>query len=193
MQKALRSQLLTRNSSAAKYRKSIFKTRYREEQDFQNASRIQSRIRRFNVRTERKNRREDWIAGELAGDRNTGMKKGVLGSAHMSALQTGYVPSHILDAPGGKDANLGQRKEWEGEGNLFNIVVGDRVAVVRGMEGVVGKVGLVEEVDFAKGELKVKGVNLISSSYARVGVVLTCDRPISESQNTCPNANGPIR
>jgi hypothetical protein len=164
MQKALRSQLLSRNSAASKYRKSIYKSRWKEEQDYQNASRIQSRIRRFNVRTERKNRREDWIGGELAGDRNTGMRKGVLGSAHMSALQSGSVPGHILQGPGEKDAHLGMRREWEGEGNLFNIVVGDRVVVVRGSEGVAGKVGLVEEVDVMKGELKVKGVNLVSST-----------------------------
>ena len=61
------------------------------------------------------------------------------------------------------EEGFGLRKNWEGEGNEGNIVVGDRVVVVRGVEEAVGKIGTVKDVDLNRGELTVMEVNTVST------------------------------
>lgn len=162
MQKSLRTQLLTRNQSVKKLRKSIYKTRKGEEKEYERWATTRGKALRNQVRNERLNRREDWIAGPLAADRNTGLQKGVLGSVHLTQAQNLDLPRHVVKGPKEDDASFGYRKEWQGEGNEFNIVAGDRVCIVRGVEDTIGSIGVVEGVDTAKGELRVRDLNKVS-------------------------------
>ena len=162
MQKALRINLLARNNYFKKSRKSLAKTRKGEEKQFEQAQSMRSKILRDQRRAERRDRRDDWISGDLAANRNTGLTKGALGAVHISQMSSREVPRGVLGAP--KDlaeSNLGWREDWEGEGNEWNIIVGDRVCVVRGVEGVVGQIGVVKDVQPEKGELTVADVNMV--------------------------------
>jgi ribosomal protein L24 len=62
----------------------------------------------------------------------------------------------------GRWIGLQNEETWEGIGNEGNIVVGDRVCVVRGQDNVKGKIGVVTDVDLEKAELKINGVNEVS-------------------------------
>ncbi len=161
MQKVLRLNLLARNNQLKRTRKQLFEKRKDEEKDFERYAVRRSKVLREQRRAERKERREDWINGELAANRNSGLKKGALGTVDALMVSSKEIPSFMIGGP--KDtSNFGLRKDWEGEGNEGNIVVGDRVCVVRGVEEAVGKVGTVKDVDVEKGTLTVVEVNMVS-------------------------------
>ena len=72
-------------------------------------------------------------------------------------------PAYVMDVPQEKleEPLPGVPVEWSGEGNEGNIVVGDRVCIIRGREGVKGKIGTVKTVDLEKSTLTVGDVNMV--------------------------------
>lgn len=165
MQKVLRHNLFARNQELRRARKKLFEQRKEEEKSYERWSSIRGKAFREQVRTERRNRREDWITGPLAPNRDSGLQKGAYGTVHQSQIQSRDLPKYMVGAPWVDDieSNLGVRKEWEGEGNEGNIIVGDRVCVVRGAPGVVGQIGQVVTIAPEKGDLTVKDVNMVCS------------------------------
>ena len=127
--------------------------RKNEEKEFEKWTSRKGKALREERRAERRDRREDWINGELAANRNVGLKKGALGTVDATLLSTKELPSYVLPRP---------EPRTPFQGNEYNIVVGDRVCVVRGVEGVVGKIGTVKDVTPEKGELTVMDVNMVS-------------------------------
>ena len=150
MQKVLRLSVLNRNNAIKKTRKSIFEKRKDQEKEFEQYASRTSKLTREHRRSERRNRREDWVKGELATDRNTGLKRGIYGTLDASFVNTANVPKFLV---GGEKMGL---MEW-------NIVVGDRVCIVRGGQEVLGKIGTVATVASEKRTLTVKDLNMVSS------------------------------
>jgi large subunit ribosomal protein L24 len=152
MQKALRINLVKRNQTIRKNRKNLFKTRRSQEKDYDEWAVANSRLTNSQIKEERKNRREDWILGPLAPDRDTGLKKGALGTIDVMQAQARAPPKHLVGGPI-------PGRNWEGEGNIGNIVVGDRVVAVKGPSR--GQIGAVKELDKAKAQVVVGDVNTV--------------------------------
>ena len=163
MQKVLRINLLARNNQLKRARKQLFIDRKDEEKEFERHESRRTKALREQRRAERKERREDWINGDLAANRNAGLAKGLIGTMSASVVTGKEVPGFLVGGPKEKDEEgFGVRKNWEGEGNEGNIVVGDRVCVIRGVEEAVGKIGTVKDADPSRGELTVMEVNMVS-------------------------------
>lgn len=99
-----------------------------------------------NVKAERKARREDWIAGPLAPDRNTGLTQGIMGAM-----------SPEMTRPITKPLSVRKKTERPHYGNKYNIILGDRVCVIRGRDQ--GKIGEISDIDLKNGRCTVQGVN----------------------------------
>jgi hypothetical protein len=97
---------------------------------------------------ERKTRREDWIAGPLAPDRDTGKQRGSLGALNSQAQKVVTRPRIEMKKPG---PETGLREF---------LVVDDRVVVVKGPH--MGQIGNVMKVDREDGNVTVKGLNIVS-------------------------------
>ena len=147
-------------------RRELFKKRKVEEKEYDSWHLGAAKINLKYVKDERRHRREDWIKGPLAEDRDTGTTRGRLGSVDPMLLQRRGGAGECVDKGGNGKAEMvkgrweGLREEegWEGEGNEGNIVVGDRVCVVNDeVEGVRGRIGVVKEVSREKGEVVVGG------------------------------------
>ena len=149
MQKALRINVLGRNNQLKKVRKNIFEKRKDQEKEFDQFNSRRSKLTREHRRSERRNRREDWINGELAADRNVGLNKGVLGTVDSMFTQNPAVPKNLISG-----------KRWDRP--EYNIVVGDRVCVVRGGDEIRGKIGLVKSADPSKGVVTLENMNMVS-------------------------------
>jgi large subunit ribosomal protein L24 len=87
MQKVLRINLNARHTALKKTRKKLlFNTRKAEKEYEQWQLRADAKQKEY-VKDERLHRREDWIKGPLAPDRNTGLKKGRLGAMDSIMMQ----------------------------------------------------------------------------------------------------------
>ena len=161
MQKVLRYNILKRNNELKRVRKQLFGKRKDQEKDYERWASQRGAALRDQRRTERRERREDWISGDLAANRNVGLKKGKLGTVHASQMNGHEMPGYVQNDPSSTKNRFGRRVEWEGEGNQWNIIAGDRVCVVRGVEGVVGQIGVVKDVSPEKGELTIKETNKV--------------------------------
>ena len=106
------------------------------------------------IRQERIARREDWEMGPLAPKRDVGPNKdryGTVPATQLHGLQLRVHEKHEM---------LRQLKE-----RYQTIVVGDRVVLLEGRDK--GKIGKVSSKDMARGEIKVKDLNMVSI-YSRL-------------------------
>ena len=143
MQKVLRRNLLARNQSLRKARKrDKLEHRLETRESFQE-NRQQMRALDLDVRNERRTRREDWILGPLAPDRNVGDRKGVYGTLESRAARSPLVVT-------------------KHRAKYVPYTVGDRVVVVRGRER--GKIAAIKEVDEERETVELDGVNIVSIS-----------------------------
>lgn len=172
MQKILRINILARNNAAKAARLKQKQTLKKEWRDFDKGQVLANRATSSQIRAERKARREDWMKGDLAPDRNVGTVRGSYGSVEQAQVRGRSLPSDAKRGPKsdgwdivGREGLPNEHKEWEGEGQEGNIVVGDRVCVVRGRDGVRGKIGVVKEIRSEEGELTVDGLNVVSFTY----------------------------
>lgn len=175
MQRILRINLLARNQALkAKRKKNLkeVKAEWREHSQRQIA--IEKAKREF-VKDERKNRREDWIAGPLASKRDAAERAELCGTASGVLAQGPNFPQRARKGPKGTGWDLvgsegpaGEHKEWEGEGNEGNIVAGDRVCVIHGHESIVGQIGTVKEVQSHRKELTIEGLNMVRIDTTRL-------------------------
>ncbi|RMZ76548.1 hypothetical protein DV737_g4736, partial [Chaetothyriales sp. CBS 132003] len=168
--KILRINLNNRNIALRRARKELKYQRKGEEKDYEKWLHAANRITSKTVKDERKARREDWMLGPLAPDRDTGKTKGQFGAVDPIYVQRAELPKYLVGGPAVAEESNGEWKRlskeelWEGEGNQGNIVVGDRVCVVNGPDNVKGQIGTVTEVSLEKGEVTVAEVNMADVS-----------------------------
>lgn len=91
------------------------------------------------IKDERKNRREDWLCGPLAPQRDIGNRRDLYGTAGQEIIQAPEMPKRLQ----AKDEEIG-------------IVAGDRVVLVRGLGR--GRIGEVSEVNRSTGTCILKGM-----------------------------------
>lgn len=145
MERALRLNLLNRNQALkTTFRRKAQELR-REWRVYKKERAAQERVLRQAIKTERKNRREDWMCGPLAPMRDAGDQAGLYGTASPTLTRPPRLPSNIK--PTGKQI-------------LF--AVGDRVVVARGSEQ--GKIGEIADIDYESNTAKVNDINMVSTS-----------------------------
>ncbi|KAI1616135.1 hypothetical protein EDD37DRAFT_99522 [Exophiala viscosa] len=167
MQRILRINLLARNQALKAKRKKNLKDAKAEWREHAARQIAAEKTKREFVKDERKNRREDWIAGPLASKRDAAEKADLYGTVSGILAQGPNFPQRARNAPRGSGGDkvgseglIGEHKEWEGEGNEGNIVAGDRVVVIQGHESIIGQIGTVNEVQLHRKELAIEGLNM---------------------------------
>ena len=138
MQKVLRRNLLSRNqalrNARAKDKRAFKKELVEYHRDLSNREKALGN----NVRTERKNRREDWMLGPLAPQRDIGDERAVYGTQSHLALRHPTIPEKERD-------------------KYFNFAVGDRAVVTRGpFRGRIGEITAIREHER---RVEMKGIN----------------------------------
>lgn len=141
MQRVLRRNILSRNQVLRRKRKQLEHDAKVENQQILTAQVRLSRYMLDDIKAERKARREDWLLGPLAPNREVGVVKGSFG-----ALEA--------DRQNLPDVRVSKRVKY------CNFVSGDRVCVVDGREK--GKIGEVVDVDRATETVTVQGLNVVS-------------------------------
>ncbi|KIX05048.1 uncharacterized protein Z518_05920 [Rhinocladiella mackenziei CBS 650.93] len=174
MQKILRINLLSRNQALKATRRKELKKLKQDWSEFEQRRIAVEKTNRESIKTERKHRREDWIAGPLAPKHDVGEKAELYGTVDTSLLQTGKYPEPLRRGPKGNgwdpvgsEGLEEEQKEWEGEGNEGNIVEGDRVCVVYGKEDLIGRIGRVKNVDLEAKELTIERLNMADVEFPK--------------------------
>jgi len=189
MQKILRINILARNQALKKARANALKEHKKEWREHDFAKLQADRARNRYIKEERTARREDWILGPLAPDRNSGKNKGVYGAVEPVMVRGPSLPTRVRKGPSGNGWDIqgsegkpDEGKEWEGVGQEGNIVVGDRVCVVKGRDEIRGRIGVVKDVSLERGEVTVEGLNHVCQSLPSwcVRTDKNWDRPISK-------------
>ncbi|KAL5365528.1 hypothetical protein BJX96DRAFT_169173 [Aspergillus floccosus] len=139
MQKIIRRTALARNQAQ---RKAIRATKKAEREDLKDHLRNKfayNRIEIDNVRNERQRRREDWLRGPLAPQRDAGLSGKYFGALSPHAMSPTSIPKHL-------------RRKY------INIAPGDRVCVMKGKDK--GKINEVIRVDPENETVTVKDLNI---------------------------------
>lgn len=140
MQKVLRRNILSRNQLLRRARKEIKQEVKIENQKILTAKVRLNRFAQTDIKAERKNRREDWLLGPLAPNRDVGKLKDAYGSMDPERQTPAEIP-------------VAKRAKY------CNFAVGDRVCVIEGREK--GKIGEVQEVDRKTETVTVQGLNVV--------------------------------
>ncbi|KAK2808835.1 hypothetical protein FQN50_004311 [Emmonsiellopsis sp. PD_5] len=96
------------------------------------------------AKTERANRREDWMRGPLAPKRDSALREGVYGTMSVMISSAPALPK-------------------EDRRKLINFMVGDRVVVIRGREK--GKIGKIARLDVESETVTIEGVGSVDLEY----------------------------
>jgi large subunit ribosomal protein L24 len=142
MQKVLRRSLLARNQALRKTRRDDKKELKRAVKEFQRDRIMRDKTLRGYVKAERSARREDWLLGPLAPQRDVGDQKGLYGTMNPMAVRQPKVPER-------------QRPEY------LNFAVGDRVVVVRGRPK--GKISEIKTINEEAMTVTLEGLNTVSA------------------------------
>lgn len=160
MQKVLRINLNARNQALKKARRSHLKDMRKQWGQHDDHKIYQLRETRNMVKTERQERREDWISGPLAPKRDVGLKHGNYGTLDSQFMQSPDIPGALSKWPKSKGDDL-IGDDWKGTGNHGNLVEGDRVCVIRGTDAIRGQIGIIKEVFPERAELTIDGLNIV--------------------------------
>ncbi|KAL3472783.1 hypothetical protein BJX99DRAFT_209150 [Aspergillus californicus] len=139
MQKVIRRTALARNQAQ---RKTIRASKSAERNDLKEALRQRfgfTRIELDNIRAERLRRREDWMRGPLAPQRDAGIDGKTFGALSPQAMNPPAVAKHL-------------RRKY------INFAAGDRVCVMKGRDK--GKINEVTRVDDENETVVVKDLNV---------------------------------
>lgn len=140
MQKVIRRTALARNQAQ---RKAIRATKAAQREDLKDSLRQRfayNRIELDNLRAERQRRREDWLRGPLAPQRDAGLEGRLFGALSPQAMNPPPVPEHL-------------RRKY------INIAPGDRVCIMKGKDK--GKINEVTRVDATTETVVVKDLNMV--------------------------------
>jgi large subunit ribosomal protein L24 len=147
MQKIIRINVQNRTQIVKKARSRLQATRKTKDKSYWDFNARHTSEQTQLVHAEKKRRREDWLLGPLAPDRDVGSARGTYGAVSTLGFARQERPRHI------------DVERNEGPGHWRNVMVGDRVCCVDGHYK--GQVGQVMEVNYDKGTLSVKGVNMV--------------------------------
>ncbi|KAL4930644.1 mitochondrial 54S ribosomal protein uL24m [Aspergillus undulatus] len=139
MQKIVRRTALARNQAQ---RKAIRAAKAAEHEDLRSALRSQFAFKRNeldNIRAERLQRREDYLRGPLAPQRDVGPQGASYGAVHPQAMRPPDIPKHL-------------RRKY------INFAPGDRVCIMKGKDK--GKIEVVTRVDPDNETVTVKDLNM---------------------------------
>ncbi|PWY76221.1 hypothetical protein BO70DRAFT_318349 [Aspergillus heteromorphus CBS 117.55] len=139
MQKVIRRTALARNQAQ---RKAIRAAKVAERDDLNDSLRQRfsyNRLELDNIRAEKQRRREDWMRGPLAPQRDAGLEGQTYGALSPQAMNPPSIPKHL-------------RREY------INIAAGDRVCIMKGRDK--GKINEVARVDDANETVIVKDLNM---------------------------------
>lgn len=139
MQYVLKQTLLRRNQLLRRQRQEQKKHLKNEMHELRAKQLMSARWTRKSIKTERTHRREDWLCGPLAPQRDIGEQRDLYGTAGQEILQAHELPKKL------------QPKDEE-----ISIVASDRVVIVRGLGR--GQIGEVTDVDNASGTCIVDGI-----------------------------------
>ncbi|KAE8147291.1 hypothetical protein BDV25DRAFT_160690 [Aspergillus avenaceus] len=139
MQKVIRRTALARNQAQ---RKAIRANKDAEREDLKDTLRQRFAFNRFQidaVRAERERRREDWLRGPLAPQRDAGLEGKTFGALSPQAMNPPAIPQHL-------------RRKY------INIAPGDRVCIMKGKDK--GQINEVTRVDDSNETVVVKDLNM---------------------------------
>ncbi|PYH29694.1 mitochondrial 54S ribosomal protein uL24m [Aspergillus neoniger CBS 115656] len=139
MQKVIRRTALARNQAT---RKAVRASKSAEREDLKDSLRQRfayNRIELDNLRAERQRRREDWLRGPLAPQRDAGLEGRLFGALSPQAMNPPPIPEHL-------------RRQY------INIAPGDRVCIMKGKDK--GKINEVTRVDGTTETVVVKDLNM---------------------------------
>ncbi|KAL4808526.1 hypothetical protein BDV18DRAFT_135191 [Aspergillus unguis] len=144
MQKVIRRTALARNQAQ---RKVIRANKAAEREELNDTLRQRfayNRLELDNIRAERLRRREDWMRGPLAPQRDAGLEAKSFGALSPQAMNPPKVPKHL-------------RKQY------INFAPGDRVCIMKGRDK--GKIDVVVRVDSENETLTLKESNMVDVSF----------------------------
>lgn len=144
MQKVIRKTALARNQAQ---RKAIRATKNAEREDLKDSLRQRFAYNRLELdvaRAERQRRREDWLRGPLAPQRDAGFDGKSFGALSPQAMNPPAIPKHL-------------RRKY------INIAAGDRVCIMKGKDK--GKINEVVRVDANNETVMVKDLNMVCSRF----------------------------
>lgn len=168
MQRTARINLIARNQLTKQSRKAKLRTDKRQWDEWHQVKQQVEQYRRQYTKEERLARREDWVLGPLAPNRDTGLERGVFGTLDRDAvLQNPTVPQSVRDVPkhpGFEARDYGEegKKGFTGRTIAGNVALQDRVVIVHGPDRLRGLIGRVMMVDDEKEEVRLTGINLVS-------------------------------
>ncbi|KAI9375389.1 hypothetical protein BJX61DRAFT_531593 [Aspergillus egyptiacus] len=139
MQKLIRRTALARNQAKRKTIRSTKKSEREEHKEVLRQTFQYTRIQLDNIRAERLQRREDWMRGPIAPQRDAGFEGRSFGALMPQAMQPPPVPKHL-------------RRKY------INFAAGDRVCIMKGRDK--GKIGEVARVDAENETVVVKDLNV---------------------------------
>jgi large subunit ribosomal protein L24 len=143
MQKVIRRTALARNQAK---RKAILANKQARREDLKDSLRQRfafNRIEIDNVRAERLRRREDWMRGPLAPQRDAGLAGQSFGALNPYAMKPPAIPKHL------------RRK-------FINLAPGDRVCIMKGRDK--GQINEIVRVDPENETVTVKDLNMVCYS-----------------------------
>lgn len=130
-------------------------------------SRMVGRRKKQYIEEERQARRDDWIAGPLAANRNIGKARGTYGT--LDALTSNYInvptkaQTHIkrLGLNDIKDdGSVAPKLAFKGRTILGNVAINDRVVVVEGPARIKGIVGTIKSIGSETETVVLKDINM---------------------------------
>ncbi|KAL3434736.1 hypothetical protein BDV09DRAFT_169261 [Aspergillus tetrazonus] len=139
MQKVVRRTALARNQAQRKAIRANKDARHEELNDSLRQRFAYNRFQLDNIRAERLRRREDWMRGPLAPQRDAGLDGKMFGALSPQAMQPPAIPKHL-------------RRKY------INFAPGDRVCILKGRDK--GKINVVTRVDPENETLTVKDCNV---------------------------------
>jgi len=186
MQKTVRINLQARKNVLKQVNKKRVKDAKTEWNQYHQQKLSTERTARQYVKEERAHRREDWILGPLAPNRNVGTNKGTYGTVDVEMIQSPAIPKQVQGGPKrpGYDVMEYEGKHkgiaFTGDTIVGNVVVDDRVVVVHGPERIRGIIGDVLSVDYQREELRITNVNVVStcSFYPAQGNLSYTNNPV---------------
>lgn len=179
MQKAVRINILARNSAARASRKSEEREAKEAWKEWHQVANRQKAIQGSFQAEERITRRQDWIAGPLAPNRNAGTQRGKYGTVDFGLTQLPTTPKSVRAGPKregyaiiGDSEEEADKRNFKGETIVGNVVEGDKVVIVAGPERLRGLIGYVNAIDLEREEVKLRNINTVSGPVLCLSMAL---------------------
>lgn len=177
MQKSARIELIARNSALKSANRAKQAADRQDWKLWHFQQRKSIKAKNDHAREERSNRREDWIAGPLAPNRNYGKFKGSYGAVEAELVQPATIPKHARSTPArlalqdfGADGERKPKHVFKGKTIVGNLAVNDRVVVVEGSARIRGRVGTVKSIGEESETVILKDINTVSAIYCNLSL-----------------------